>query len=127
MPCISRAATATASTIRPILLSNSAARLAPRGVAFLLGARFGFAALGGGAGLGGVGGFGFGGLLRRGHEQVRQLMGNPDQHAGFEQQDAGMQHDAAEIGAAGKDRRRKDEVQQQMMQATATVPARIGR
>ena len=72
----------------------------------------GFATLGGGKGGGRVGGFGLRGLLRRGHEQVGQFMRNPDQHAGFQQQDAGMQHHTAEIRAAGEDRRRNDEIEQ---------------
>ena len=66
------------------LALEAGGEFAPRGVAILLGLPLGLAALGVGAGFGGVGGFGFGGLLRRGLEQLRQLVGQPDQHAGFD-------------------------------------------
>jgi hypothetical protein len=75
---------------------------AHRSVAFQPGALIGFASLGIGAGLGGVGGFGFRRLLRRGHEQLGQPMGHPDQHAGFEDENTGVKHHASKIGSAGE-------------------------
>ncbi len=59
------------------------------------------------------------GLLRfplGGDEEALELEGKPDQHAGFDDEDHGMQHDAAEIGSAREDRRRQDEVEREVMQ-----------
>ncbi len=85
-------------------------------IAVLLAAPLGFQALGIGAGLGGAGALRFRGLLRRGVEQLRERLREPDQDAGLDEQDDGMKHDAAKVGATWVDCRRKDEVQQEMMQ-----------
>ena len=85
-------------------------------IAFQPGLLLGLAALGGGPGLGGGRGFDFGGLLRCRHEQLFQLIGHPGQHAGFQDEDARMQHHAAKVGTAREDRRWNDEIQRQMMQ-----------
>ena len=84
--------------------------------AVLLGALLDLAALAVGARFRGHRGLCLGGLHRGGLEQLLELVRERDQNAGLDQQDHGMQHDAAEIGAAGIDRRRQQEVQRDMMQ-----------
>jgi hypothetical protein len=64
----------------------------------------------GARGLGGVG------FLRRVQEQPHEIVGDKDQHAGFQSEDAGMKPDPAQIRAARKNRRRNHEIQYQMMQ-----------
>ena len=116
MPCISRAATATASTIWPTLLSNSVASrciaasrsslaccsVSPRSAV----ARASAAVAASASAV-------FCAVVMN---SCCQLIGHPDQHAGFQDEDAGMQHHAAKVGAAREDRRRNDEIQRQMMQ-----------
>ena len=89
---------------------------APCRVAVLLGVQFDLDALVVGARLGGASGFGFSGFLCSRPEQLRKLVGKPDQHARLDQQDDGVQNHAPEVGASRIDRRRKDEIQHKMMQ-----------
>ncbi len=91
-------------------------QIAPRRVAIVLGLMVGLDPLGLGAGLGGVDRLHFRALLRRGFEQLRELMGKPDQDGRFHHQNDGMQHHAPEIGAAREDRRGQEEIQDEMMQ-----------
>ena len=63
------------------LALEAGGEFAHRRVALLFGLSFGFGALDVGAGFGGVRSFGFGGLLRGCLEQVRELVGKPDQDA----------------------------------------------
>ena len=98
------------------LALEAGGEFAHRRVAFLFGLSFGLGALGVGAGFGGVRGFGLGGLLCGRLEQMRELVGKPDQYAGLDDENDGMKNDAPKIGAAGINRCRKDEVQHQMMQ-----------
>ena len=116
MPCISLAATATASTIWPILRSKSVASSRIATSRSSLDRSPGLAALGVGARLGGGRSFGFGRLLRGCHEQARELVSKPDQDAGLDPENDGMKDDAPNVTAAGIDRRRKNEVQHQVMQ-----------
>ncbi|WP_245311644.1 hypothetical protein [Bradyrhizobium pachyrhizi] len=97
------------------LALEAGGEFAPRGIAIVLGA-FGLDALGVGARLGGTGGLGLRRLQRRRPEQFGKRVREPDQHAGLDQQDQGVENDATEIGAAGIDRGRQDEIQRQVVQ-----------
>ena len=97
------------------LALEAGGEFAPGGVAILLGALFGLERSPG-ARFGGARGFRLGRLLRGGLEQLRQLQSEPAQHAGLDQENDRVKHDAAEIRAAGIDRGGKYEVQHQMMQ-----------
>ena len=99
-PCISLAATATASTMLPILRSKPAASSRRAASRSCLARRSASMRSSIGAGFGGTGGFGLGAFLRRGLEQMRERQRKPDQYAGLDQQDDGVKDDAAEIGAA---------------------------
>ena len=107
MPCIWRAATATRLDDMADLVLEFGGEPAHRLIAFQFGPLCGFAAFGIGAGFGGAGGFGFRRLLRRGHEQARQSMCQPDQNGGFDDQNAGVKHNTPKIGPAREDRRGK--------------------
>ena len=114
--CISRAATATASTIWPILRSKSAASsriAASRSCLACCSASARSALARASAALAASASAVFCAVVSN---SCASLMGEPDQHAGLDDENDGVKHDAAKIGAAGIDRRRKQEVQHQMMQ-----------
>ena len=107
MPCISPAATATASTMLPILRSKSGGELAHRARrdssltrrspslrSALARASAALAASASAV------------FCGRGREQTARAGRQPDQDAGLHHQDDGVKHDAAEIGATGKNRGR---------------------
>jgi len=71
------------------------------GLALSLGALLDLTALAVGARFRRDGGLRLGRLHRRRFEQLLQLVGERDQHAGLDQQDDGMQDDAAEITGSG--------------------------
>jgi hypothetical protein len=114
-PCISPAATATASTIAD-LAREVGGELAPCRLPILLGSAFGFGAFGIGVCFRCTGGLGLRRLQSRRLEQLRELVGERNHHGGLDQEDDRVKDDPAKIGAAGIDRRRKNEVQHEVMQ-----------
>jgi hypothetical protein len=115
-PCISPAANATASTMLPILRSEVGGEFAPCRLPILLGSAFGFGAFGIGVCFRCTGGLGLRRLQSRRLEQLRELVGERNHHGGLDQEDDRVKDDPAKIGAAGIDRRRKNEVQHEVMQ-----------